>query len=224
MRNRNKNAFTLIEIMLVVVIILVLAGMLYPMYSKARESGRSTRCVANLRQLQIAALNYAQHDNWLGRGRMPGMGSKSIAERDPYTSQVMFYWHRAGWVSWYNYVDGYTQPNDITDGKYGWQISDNGRGSISNGTLWVYTKSLDVYLCPTIAKQYKNAVRSYSMFSISDYKSLLGDSGGTMVRLFSDDTSVMASPFDGIMGDSEIWRAHNNKGNVIYVDGHVEKL
>jgi len=58
-RLRGKG-FTLVEMLVVIGIIAVLAGLLFPVLSAARGQARSTRCLANLRQIGMALEMYAQ--------------------------------------------------------------------------------------------------------------------------------------------------------------------
>lgn len=57
---QGKRAFTLIELLVVIAIIAILAAILFPVFAKAREKGRQTVCQANMRQLGVATLSYAQ--------------------------------------------------------------------------------------------------------------------------------------------------------------------
>ena len=65
--NSKARAFTLVEIMIVVLIIGILMAIAVPNFIKARENSRRNSCIANLKQIDSAKEQYAM-DNKLSTG------------------------------------------------------------------------------------------------------------------------------------------------------------
>jgi len=59
----RKNAFTLIELLVVIAVIAILMAILMPALSRAREQGKRTACINNLRQLVTGWILYADDNN-----------------------------------------------------------------------------------------------------------------------------------------------------------------
>ena len=59
----RTSAFTLIELLIVISVIAILAGMLLPALNQARGRAKSSQCLSNLKQVATACVMYAQDYN-----------------------------------------------------------------------------------------------------------------------------------------------------------------
>lgn len=139
--NRKREAFTLIELLVVIAIIAVLMAILMPALNRAREQGRRAVCQANLKNLMLGWIMYADDNdgkivNGAGgfhytQGGMTHDGSApGIIERA---------WVGQGWgQNWNN-------PNADWTGI----TEEEQRDAIREGALWPIVSSYGSYKCPT---------------------------------------------------------------------------
>lgn len=77
----RARAFTLIELLVVIAIIGILASMVLPALSKAKESGKRSSCANNLRQLAIAATMFTgEHEGKFPTRQVPNAWPESLYE------------------------------------------------------------------------------------------------------------------------------------------------
>ena len=116
----RERAFTLIELLVVIAIIAILASLLLPALSRAKEQGRSIQCVSNMKQLSTTWVAYSSDSSDML------VTNFILANTNSWV---------AGWMDW-------TTQSD-TDNTNIYNLES------PRGILWPYTQALGIYKCPS---------------------------------------------------------------------------
>lgn len=213
----KHKAFTLLELVIVVAIILVLAALLLPVGRAVLTASSSAKCVSNLRQIYVATLAFTED---YGGKLPPSLGPATVV--DPEFSYNAYWWSQA-------YLGRYT-------------VGPLNRRRDSGGKL---TQSeAAIYNCPArLADEPDqldgngNPSVSYVMAVTYPKNATKADPSKYMLRTM-DNKSKLAFITEGRggrfynrsktypLGDGRggLRRFHNGAMNILFFDGHVESF
>jgi prepilin-type N-terminal cleavage/methylation domain-containing protein/prepilin-type processing-associated H-X9-DG protein len=211
----SKKGFTLIELLVAIGMIAMLIAMLMPALVKARHQGKEVVCLNNLRQMAVAAQNYAATNN----DHYP---SAYLNDPDPMDSMaVQAFWDFTYTKNWdtleedvrpgllwqgdtiekVQHCPSYKGPDDLVDPYTGYNYNTSFIGS--NGTVPIPTKTSQV------ARPAGCALFGDGYF--------YNDRANKFVRSpFKSDRDNFAFRASGTQG-----YRHSGKTDVAFCDGHV---
>jgi prepilin-type N-terminal cleavage/methylation domain-containing protein len=77
----GERAFTLLELMTVILIVAILAVMLLPVYQQMQLRSSRSHCIENLRSLHVAADLYVQEHHFWPQIKNDGVSSQTVATK-----------------------------------------------------------------------------------------------------------------------------------------------
>lgn len=194
----NHKSFTLIELLVVIAIIAILAAMLLPALSKAREKAEQINCISNLKQFGLAQVMYATDNKNILPTSAPG---------SPY-----------GWVR------GYDKPEDSS--KYRLVPEDGALFKyVGDEKVYVCPSATNSQACSFSISGPICAKKLNSIKIPSRVLSFLEENGSddgyfSVPGTYDYETNAISNP-DGKTGNScPGW--HSGLNDFVYVDGHVD--
>lgn len=204
-RPANQSGMSLLEMLIVIAVVAVLMGLIYPFYAKVRDSAHASLCMSNIRQTGMAILEFAGNNN----GKiLPRKLSDALKAQEPGVQQ---YWLRR--LHSEGYIEGPVNNAPLNQIMFCPALLTAGRPpeihtQIYGMRAWRGTLvTLDSYL-PI------NSIPHPSRFFI------LADS----VKM---EGGVPAQWYTIQLGEGQgnrVHLRHNNKANAFFADGHVEAM
>jgi prepilin-type N-terminal cleavage/methylation domain-containing protein/prepilin-type processing-associated H-X9-DG protein len=220
-RHPHRTGFTLIEILVVIAIIALLAAILFPVFSRAREGARTKVCLSNLKQL---GLGFQQYLNDSGN-RYPGAGEyqkwgglgQAVGTKLP------------DGVSSGHWVKGINDDNTAHSGPGKLAYLDDftpsgNKADVAGGGLYPYVKSTQVFICPSNPDGEAKGL-TYSMnCAIAGMHSVRMTQPTEVIVLVDEDKANDGFWYaiNSTSSTDALTQIHNHGGNLLFADGHAK--
>jgi len=161
--------FSLIELLVIIAIIVILAGLLLPALSRAKAQGQKADCVNHMRQLTLAWKMYADDNR------------NSLAEN--------YYFNDNGTINPDSWIRGSMDDNPAYGQFEAGVLDSTNAHSIKAGKLFTYIPVPKVFRCPSDPSTTDGVprVRSYSINGWMGGKALAGQDG---FRVYTKDSDI----------------------------------
>jgi len=220
-KNRQKTtfsiAFTLVELLVVISIIGLLAGLAVPAINGGLKSAKAGACLSNLHQIGVATLAYAADNSFklpdAGSGTSDMWATKLATFISTGTKSKKSIFVCPGALKTVSEATGGNIA--ITYGMHGGLMPKG--GSASNITCVV--RQSEVILCADMCQNPAN--KGWSPFSIENPPIIPSQSAGKSATM---ETAISTST-DSDSGNNAWMRyRHSGKVNVVMCDGHAEAI
>lgn len=238
---RARHAFTLIELLVVIAIIAILAALLLPVLSAAKARAKSTQCLNNLHQIQLATKLYLDDNHgmmiplWIEKGAPGGDGWTYDS------STFIVQWPDHLWWQDKFRLDGFIKTPAVfecpsliqpaTGAHGGSQSDDYTLGIGMNYPEFGWLSAAAGFPYPIYATSSENGVAAPSQCIVfadaaaisnpsepnADNWQEIPATGCSYFRVPSDDQGYP-------QGDSRSVPRHSGQVNTIFFDGHAVKL
>ena len=203
----RRSGFTLIELLVVIAIIAILAAILFPVFSKARENARKASCLSNLKQLGLGFSQYLQDYD----SRYPGAG------------QYQKWGNGAHWIKGRN-SDNNGNPGALASVTVSPFNPTGEKADIEGGAIFSYIKNAQVYLCPSNMDGETKRM-SYAMnCAIAGIPEAVIFEASSIILLVDEEKANdgYLYAWSGNTSTDAITKLHNSGGNLLFVDGHAK--